>query len=75
MGLGFRIKQYLKMYIQNVYLPKIYRRAVKKTSVNPNKIIMADMHSDSLPYSMQAVYASLTEKGYIPTIYCRIYRR
>ena len=71
MGLGFRIKQYLKMYIQNVYLPKIYRRAVKMTSVNPNKIIMADMHSDSLPYSMQAVYASLTEKGYIPTIYCR----
>lgn len=71
MGLGFRIKQYLKMYIQNVYLPKIYKKAVKKTTVNPNKIIMADMHSDSLPYSMQAVYASLVEKGYIPEVYCR----
>ena len=71
MGLGFRIKQYLKMYIQNVYLPKIYKKAVKKTDVNPNRIIMADMHSDSLPYSMQAVYAALIEKGYIPEIYCR----
>ena len=71
MGLGFRIKQYLKMYIQNVYLPRVYRRAVKKTAVNPNKIIMADMHSDSLPYSMQAVYAALVEEGYIPEIYTR----
>ena len=67
----FRLKQNIKMYIQNVYLPQIYRKEISRTRVNPDKIILADMHSDSIPFSMKEIYNSLVSKGKKPTIYCR----
>ena len=71
MGILFRLKQNIKMYIQNVYLPQIYRKEISRTRVNPDKIILADMHSDSIPFSMKEIYNSLVSKGKKPTIYCR----
>ena len=71
MGIGFRTKQYMKMFIQKLYLPRVYKKAVKKTEVDPQKIIMADMHSNRLPYSMQAMYKVLVKKGYKPELFCR----
>ena len=68
-GLAFRIKQNIKMYIQNVYLPRVYRRAARKTAVDPRYIIMADMHSDRIPFSMSAMYNELIAQGYVPEIY------
>lgn len=70
MGITFKIKQYIKMYIQNRYLPAIYRR-YSADSVDEDKIIFADMHSDGLPSSMQAVYDELVKRGTSPIIYCR----
>ena len=71
----FRIKQYIKMFVQNVYLPQIYKSAVKHTSVNRNKVIFADLHSDKLPYSMRAMYDRLKKEGREISIYCRDMRK
>ncbi|SNU08301.1 CDP-glycerol glycerophosphotransferase, TagB/SpsB family [Lachnospiraceae bacterium] len=71
----FRIKQYIKMYVQNVYLPQIYKSAVKHTSVNRNKVIFADLHSDKIPYSMRAMYDRLKKEGREISIYCRDMRK
>ena len=70
-GASFRIKQYIKMYVQNTYLPAIYKKAVKKTGVNPKKVIFADMHTDKIPYSMRAMYLRLKKEGYEVKNFCR----
>ena len=70
MNIVFKIKQYIKMFIQNKYLPHVYDRAVRNTKVDPNLIILADMHSDKLPFSMEAVFDELVSRGKIPTVYC-----
>ncbi len=70
-GIKFRIKQYIKMFIQNKYLPAVYRKAVKKTKVDKNTVIFADMHSDTIPYSMQAVYDRVKADGKNVLLYCR----
>ncbi len=55
----FRIKQLIKMFLQNILLPVFYawyaRRPVTKGSV-----IFADAHHDELPFSMRRVYEVLT---------------
>ncbi len=70
-SVGFRIKQYLKMFIQNVYLPHVYKKAVRHTDVDKNIIIFADMHSDEIPYSMRAMYERLKGEGKKVLVYCR----
>ncbi|MBP3233837.1 MAG: CDP-glycerol glycerophosphotransferase family protein [Eubacterium sp.] len=70
-NIRFQIKQYIKMFIQNVYLPSVYKRAVKHTEVNKKKVIFADMHSDTVPYSMQTMYDRLKEEGFDISVYCR----
>ena len=71
MGIRFGLKQLIKMYIQSVHLPAVYRRACRRTTVDSRRIIMADMHSDGLPFSMQAVYVELIRRGYRPLLMCK----
>ena len=70
MNIKFRIKQYIKMFIQNKYLPKVYAEAVKKSKVDSDLIILADMHSDKLPFSMKTVFDELIKRGKMPVVYC-----
>ena len=54
----FRIKQYIKMILQNVILPLIYRcfsgRPVRKGSV-----IFADAHHETMPFAMKRMYETI----------------
>lgn len=70
-SIGFKIKQHIKMLIQNVYLPSVYKKAVRHTEVDKNRVIFADMHSDSVPYSMQAMYERMKEEGYDVRLFCK----
>lgn len=51
----FVIKQYLKMAMQNVYLPFIYRCYCRR-KVQKGKVIFADARGTELPFSMRSVY-------------------
>lgn len=61
----FRIKQYMKMFLQNVLLPLVYawyaRRPVQK-----GLVIFADAHHEEMPFSMRRVYEALTEPDSFP---------
>ncbi len=64
MGVSFRIKQYGKMFIQNVYLPAVYNYAVRRTSVDNELVVFADAHNEKLPESMQLAYSEIKKRGY-----------
>lgn len=66
----FTLKQYVKMLIQNRYLPYIYRKACCDP-VQKGRILFADAHHDTLTGNMKAVYQSLVHKDYDIAIYCR----
>ena len=66
----FTLKQYVKMLIQNRYLPYIYRKACCNP-VQKGRILFADAHHDTLTGNMKAVYQSLVHKDYDIAIYCR----
>lgn len=57
----FRIKQYIKMFLQNVLLPVMYRcfsgRPVRKGSV-----IFADAHHENMPFAMRRMYETLCKE-------------
>ena len=69
--LGFKIKQKIKSNIQNVYLPGLYKRYASKCQVNEKRVIIADMHSDKIPFSMEQIYNTLVAKGYSPIVMCK----
>ena len=71
MNIKFAFKQRMKSYVQNEYLPKLYEGYILKKDVKKGKVIMADMHSDSLPFSMESTYNALVKKGYSPRVMCR----
>ena len=64
----FRIRQYIKMLLQNVCLPMLYhfwaRRPVQK-----GKILMADAHHTKMPFSMRRMYETLKEEGKEPELF------
>ena len=64
----FRIRQYIKMLLQNVCLPMLYhfwaRRPVQK-----GKILMADAHHTMMPFSMRRMYETLKEEGKEPELF------
>ncbi len=66
--LSFTLKQFLKMALQNMILPFIYNfwKIVYRRQ-EPNLIIFADAHHDSLPYSMEQIHNALQKKGYTLT--------
>lgn len=64
----FAVRQWLKILLQNVILPCVYgfwNQAYRKTE--PDLIIFADSHHDTLPYSMQRIHEALAQKGYTLT--------
>ncbi|MCR5292425.1 MAG: CDP-glycerol glycerophosphotransferase family protein [Eubacterium sp.] len=60
----FIAKQYMKSYMNLSYLPRIYDRYCKNSTVNYNKVIFADAHSDRLTANMLPIYKRLSEQGY-----------
>lgn len=61
----WRLKQLLKMSVQHIVLPLTYgfwRMIYSKK--NPEYIVFADAHHDSIPFSMQILHQKLEEKGY-----------
>lgn len=58
----FRLKQYMKMFLQNVLLPLVYAWYARKP-VQKGLVIFADAHHEDIPFSMRRVYEALAEKG------------
>ncbi len=57
-----RLKQYVKMAAQNMYLPAVYR-LYRNRKVDPDLVIFADAHHESRPENMQLLYDELTRRG------------
>lgn len=54
----FRVKQYIKMLLQNVLLPVIYF-CFCHAPVRKGSVIFADAHHESMPFSMRRMYEEL----------------
>lgn len=54
----FRIKQYLKMFLQNILLPLFYRFYARKP-VRKGSVIFADAHHEEIPFSMRRMYEAV----------------
>lgn len=54
----FRIKQYIKMLLQNVLLPVIYF-VFCHAPVRKGSVIFADAHHETMPFSMRRMYEEL----------------
>lgn len=60
MKIVFYIKQVLKMAMQQIYLPMLYKRYAGKP-VEKGLVIFADAHHEDLPFSMRKMYETLQE--------------
>ncbi len=58
MNIRFTVRQIIKMAVQHVLLPFVYR-INKHKSINKHLILFADSHHDSIPYSMQYLHSLL----------------
>ena len=61
----FRLKQYLKMLLQNVLLPVVYA-TFRHRPVRKGSVIFAYAHHEKIPFSMRRMYEELSrleEKG------------
>ncbi len=56
----FRIKQLIKMFLQNLFLPLFYAWYAGKP-VRKGTILFADAHHDEIPFSMRRAYEMLTQ--------------
>lgn len=62
---AFTVKQYFKMVLQNVILPFVYNIwRIVYWNREPELIIFADAHHDTMPFSMVQIHDALLEKGY-----------
>lgn len=61
----FVIKQFIKMFLQHLILPAVYNfwRLVY-SGKNPELVVFADAHHETLPYSMKNVYDAIKKKEY-----------
>ncbi|NBH20212.1 CDP-glycerol glycerophosphotransferase family protein [Clostridiaceae bacterium] len=59
----FIIKQYLKMFVQGIFLPIIYL-LYKHRPVQKKRVIFADAHHENLPFSMQAMHQTIADMGF-----------
>ncbi|MCC8191637.1 MAG: CDP-glycerol glycerophosphotransferase family protein [Ruminococcus sp.] len=57
------IKQWLKSILQLKILPIFYNTSLNK-DVDKNKVIFADAHNNSIPYSMVALHEKFQNEGY-----------
>jgi len=60
MSIKFVVRQIIKMTVQNVILPLVYR-VHRKKPVNDRLILFADAHHDSIPYSMEYLRSRLED--------------
>lgn len=63
----FWFRQCMKMLLQNVLLPVVYR-CFCHAPVRKGSILMADAHHTELPFSMRRMYETLTAQGYRPEL-------
>lgn len=56
----FRIRQYMKMLLQNLLLPLVYRFYVRRP-VRRGSVIFADAHHEEIPFSMRRMYETVTD--------------
>ena len=63
MSIKHVLKEYVKMGMQNLYLPSIYNAAAK-APVDPRKVIFADAHSHKTPYSMRRLEQACRAAGF-----------
>lgn len=61
----FRIKQIVKMFLQNVLLPLVYAWYARKP-VEKGRILFADAHHEEIPFSMRRVYEALAKGNTAP---------
>lgn len=62
----WKLKQMLKMMVQHVILPVTYDFwHFVYLNKRPDKIVFADAHHDSIPFSMQVMHEKIEEKGYV----------
>lgn len=54
----FRIKQYIKMFLQNIVLPLLYA-VFRLAPIRRGSVIFADAHHEEMPFSMRRVYEEL----------------
>ena len=55
----FRVKQYMKMFLQNILLPLFYRIYARRP-VQKGSVIFADAHHEEIPFSMRRMYETVT---------------
>lgn len=54
----FRLKQYIKMFLQNIVLPLLYA-VFRRAPIRSGSVIFADAHHDEMPFSMRRMYEEL----------------
>lgn len=74
MKLKFIIKQYLKMFVHNVFLPGIYKY-YSRVPIIKGKIIFADSHNDIIPFNMQHIYKALINNHYTVELHISNYSK
>lgn len=62
-GFRFAAKQYLKMFVQRVFLPAIYAMH-KNTAIDEQLVLFADSHSDKMPVHMEQLFHTMQAQGY-----------
>ena len=71
MSIKLYAREHMKMLLQHSLLPAVYKRAAKN-DVQKGLVIFADSHNDSLPFSMQKMFAEIKALGkYDIKIRCR----
>lgn len=61
MKINFFVKQCLKMIVQNILLPVIYRIYSNKP-IDEKLVIFADAHNDKIPYSMKLMKERISQE-------------
>ena len=59
----FWIKQRIKTFFQLKVLPKYYKISIKG-KVDSKKVIFADAHNKTPPYSMELLHKKFTDEGF-----------
>ena len=62
------MKQLLKMFLQSIVLPLVYRVYSYK-QINDRLVVFADSQHDEIPFSMRKLYEEIVKRGYEVTVY------
>lgn len=59
----FVVKQYLKMFMQGIFLPAVYW-LYRYLPVQNKRVIFADAHHETLPFSMQIMHQAVVDMNF-----------